>query len=754
MTDEPETESKPEDEGETLLEIGGAVVSASEDAATVPDAGETLLEIGQPSIYCDPDIQQTLLDVASDEASTLRDSQAETRRVAASPAMGGRRYELRGEIGRGGMGVVIRAFDRDLKRDVALKVTRADRSGSLSIARFVEEAQVTGQLSHPNIVPVHELAHEPGGRTFFTMKLVEGNSLARILRRLRAGDKDAPGEYPLTRRLYIFGQLLNCMAYAHDRGVIHRDLKPDNVMIGDYGEVMVMDWGLAKVRDKPELVSKITTTRLQTPGSETLDGTIIGTPAYMPPEQARGERDKIDERSDIYSLGAILYELLSLHPPYEATTASELIRRVATEPPPPPSVRNPEVVVPRGLESIVMKCLEPDAENRFQTVHELQKALEVYEEQVESSADEGLFFSLLGKTFAFLVIASTFLATAVVLVGIDNLYLKQHLYDPGVLSGLTVLGFGTMVVWMVLKPWAAFDATHGLLLWRRAGITQEDLRGYFVAEASRRAKWMYFAAADFTLVYSIAMGSVAAAIVSVQMFGSALLCTLAVGALEQGTYRKLDALDAISGQDRRDMLFRWMVVALVVALAVFFMNTAGWEWKLQRMPADFRRGTLMLHLVTVLAGVWVLAQIGHPTREVNRAMRALLTKRMTPELRKQVAPMARAFASNAVLFGAMGTLAWIGMISPGLLEPEHSVSATHYLMALTPLWSGILWSWFFRVRAGKILGAASDELVRRYREYRASPNAPKAGKTTYLIAWAPFILAGIAAAVVLILRAI
>ena len=744
MSKDPKTE-KPEEEGETLLEIGGVV--------DVP--GETLLEIGQPSIYCDSEIQKTLLDLGITDAPTTPNSQAETRRVA-SPVdgMGGRRYEIRDEIGHGGMGVVMRAFDRDLKRDVALKITRGDRTGSNEIARFVEEAQVTGQLSHPNIVPVHELGHEPGGRTFFTMKLVEGQSLARTIKHLRAGDEKTTAEFSLSRRIYIFGQLLNCMSYAHDRGVLHRDLKPDNVMIGDYGEVMVMDWGLAKVKNHPELISKITTSRLQTPGSETIDGAVMGTPAYMPPEQARGARDHIDERSDIYSLGAILYEMLALHPPYEATTATDLIRKVTSEPPPPPSERNPGEVVPRGLERIVMKCLEPKQEARFQTVRELKKTLDAHELEIEKSADEGLFFSLLGKTFAFLVIASSFLATAVILVGADNLYLQQHLVDPGALSGLTVLAFGTMCVWLYLKPWAAFDATHGLLLWKRGGITQEARRGYFVAEASRRAKWMYFVAADFTLVWAIAARSVPAAIVAVQMFGAALLCVLAVGALEQGTYRKLDALDAISGQDRRDLFFRVVVVVLVFAMALFFMHQAGWEWNIRRMPADFRRGTLAVHLIAVLAGVWMLAQIGHPTREVNFAMRMLLTRRISPEQRVKIAPMARAFGSNALLFGAMGTLGWIGMISPGLLTPGHDVSATHFVMALTPLWSGILWSWFFRFRAGKVTTTASDELLRRYQEYRQNPDTPTTGKWAYFAAWVPFLIAGVAAAVIMILRAL
>src|SRR5690606_4232517 len=125
--------------------------------------------------------------------------------------------------------------------------------------------------------------------------------------------------------------------------------------------------------------------------------------------------------------------------------------------------------------------------------------------------------------------------------------------------GLIVLGFGTMCAWLWLRPTAAFDATHAILLWKRAGITSGNLRGYFAAEACRRAKWMHMAPVDFALLYAVALRSQVAAIVAVQMFGGALLATLAIGALEQGAYRKLDALDAISGQDRRDMFWRWGV---------------------------------------------------------------------------------------------------------------------------------------------------------------------------------------------------
>jgi len=719
------SDEKPPTEGETLLEVGGVIHEPA--------------EIGQPSIYADSTLQRTLLEVGPEA-----DSQAETRRIDGGRDFGGLRYELKGEVGRGGMGVIMRAHDRDLKRDVALKLTRADQTGSNSIARFVEEAQITGQLSHPNIVPVHELGHEPGGRTYFTMKLVEGRSLAQIVRALRTGDDDAHSKFPLARRLYIFSQMLNCMAYAHDRGVVHRDLKPDNVMIGDFGEVLVMDWGLAKVRDRPDQPSKVTTTRLQTPGSQTLDGTVIGTPAYMPPEQARGERDSIDERSDIYSLGAILYELLALRPPYEAATASDLIRRVTDEPPPPPSVRNPGAVIPRGLERIVMRCLDPLPAKRYQRVQDLQHALETYNTELEASADEGLFFALFGKTMAFALVVSSFIGTAVIMLGSESLHFREHLIDPGVFSALITVSVGTLAAWLILSAKGAFDATHAILLWKRAGIHSGHLRGFYTAEACRRAKWMYMVPVYLGLGYAFLIQSPWAGIVVAQMLGASLLAVLGIGAFEQGAYRKLDVLDAMPGQDRRDRFWRWGLVILVLGLAVFFMDQAGWERRVRGMPEDFRRGTLVLHLAMVLAGVWVTAQIGHPFREVNRAMRTLFSRRISPEQRRQVAPMAHAFASNALIFGAIGTLTWIGLISPGW----ENASVTSYLMALTPLWSGILWSWFFRSRGGKVNTAPAEDIKRRFLEYRKHPQLPGSGMATYFLLWMPLIVAGLAALLV------
>jgi len=245
------------------------------------------------------------------------------------------RYRLLGEVGRGGMGAVVRVWDEDLRRTLAMKVVlgREDAAGkgpkppvdSRMLGRFLEEAQVTGQLDHPGIVPVHELGLGSDGQVYFTMRLVRGEDLKAVFAHVSTGHEG----WNTTRALGVLLRVCEAMAYAHAKGVIHRDLKPANIMVGRYGEVYVMDWGLARVsgskdlhdvrlKDAPVTSLSIQTERREeradTPDSPlvTMDGDVVGTPAYMSPEQAMGKVRELGPASDVYAVGAMLYHLLAV----------------------------------------------------------------------------------------------------------------------------------------------------------------------------------------------------------------------------------------------------------------------------------------------------------------------------------------------------------------------------------------------------------------------------------------------------------
>jgi len=245
-------------------------------------------------------------------------------------------YQLLGEIARGGMGVILKGHDTDLGRDVAVKVLDEKFAKRPEVVqRFVEEAQIGGQLQHPGIVPVYELGLMADETPYFTMKLVKGHTLASLLQQ-RKEPSDNRG-----RLLSIFESVCQTMAYAHSKGVLHRDLKPANVMVGAFGEVQVVDWGLAKVlrrggtagvrsvTDTAHTVIETVRSGAGSVGSDSMIGSVMGTPAYMAPEQAQGEVEQLDERADVFALGAILCELLTGKPPYLEIEGETIVSQAA-----------------------------------------------------------------------------------------------------------------------------------------------------------------------------------------------------------------------------------------------------------------------------------------------------------------------------------------------------------------------------------------------------------------------------------------
>jgi serine/threonine protein kinase len=257
------------------------------------------------------------------------------------------RYELIEEIGQGGMGTVYRARDRQLDRPVALKVLRAAVAGAELQARMVQEAHIIARLEHPGIVPVHDCGTLPDGRFFYAMKLIRGQRL----------DAEKVRAMPLPERVQLLQKVCDAVAYAHAQGVLHRDLKPENIMVGAFGEVLVMDWGVARVAAEasPESPGPASNGCLQSVCTK--HGTVVGTPGYMAPEQARGDVGRIDVRADVYSLGAVLYFLLTGGAPrHEPTEAGA----PALVPP-----RRLDASIPRPIEAVCVKALASDPGERY-----------------------------------------------------------------------------------------------------------------------------------------------------------------------------------------------------------------------------------------------------------------------------------------------------------------------------------------------------------------------------------------------------
>jgi serine/threonine protein kinase len=293
--------------------------------------------------------------------------------VVHQPELTSRRYELGELLGEGGMGSVYLADDHELDRQVALKVLKDTQVDPAATDRMLKEARIIARLEHPGIVPVHDIGRLADGRVYYVMKLVRGRRL----------DDYFDHASTINEKLRVFERICETVSFAHAHGVIHRDLKPQNIMVGAFGEVLVLDWGVAKLfasnnRDpdpaeqdsdssvsassRPtdsDIAEEDTVTRL------TVNGTIIGTPAYMAPEQARGEIDRVDERSDVYALGAILYFLLTGKAPGGRTNPNDVHSFYLMTMPESPRKLNRGI--PKRLNAICMKALAPVAGLRYQS---------------------------------------------------------------------------------------------------------------------------------------------------------------------------------------------------------------------------------------------------------------------------------------------------------------------------------------------------------------------------------------------------
>ncbi len=327
------------------------------------------------------------------------DFQGHTGATGAEPRGALQRYELLGELARGGMGAILEAYDPALRRRIALKVVRPDRIRGASSrdeldrqqSRLQAEAQILAQLDHPGVVAIHELGLDERGQAYFTMKRVLGQDFAHVSRLCLAGD---PG-WPLARAVRVLVRVCEAVAYAHEKGVIHRDLKPANVMAGRFGEVYVMDWGLAKVRGRPEAravvegsppridanpqTEVIRTVRENGSPLATEQGFIVGTPGFLAPELARAEDDAIGPRTDVYAIGAMLYHLLAGNHPYardRQLTSAELVSLLLAGPPEALARLAPRA--PEELVAIAEKAMAREPAARYAGALELAEDLNAW----------------------------------------------------------------------------------------------------------------------------------------------------------------------------------------------------------------------------------------------------------------------------------------------------------------------------------------------------------------------------------------
>ena len=363
------------------LETHGGDVEQS--LAAVPSSRSTRASLASLG---EPDIEATLARITRSKNGQATEPDDDDADRTATYSVGtatsdGQRFRILRPHARGGLGAVFVALDGELHREVALKqILEKHADDPVSRQRFVAEAEITGGLEHPGVVPVYGLGTDAGGRPYYAMRFIKGDSLKEAIDRFHKdevarGTTPAAGRWSCRKLLRRFTDVCNAIDYAHSRGVIHRDLKPANIIVGKHGETLVVDWGLAKAVGRADpSVGEQTLAPSSSGSSETLPGSALGTPAYMSPEQARGELERLGPRSDVYSLGATLYCLLTGKPPFEDEDIGVIFRAVQEGQFPRPSQHDP--ALDKALEAVCLKAMATEPEDRYPTPKALADDLE------------------------------------------------------------------------------------------------------------------------------------------------------------------------------------------------------------------------------------------------------------------------------------------------------------------------------------------------------------------------------------------